>query len=643
MRSLARNFISVLVACIMIIGAMPLGVTAVSGSGTESDPYIASTYPELKAVMADAPDDGSTYYIKLGNDIVSEDIQNDYDLTLTKENQNVVLDLAGHSITRSSDITVDQSVIRGKNGTLTINDSVGTGGVYAKGGLYYAVALTGMGEVGYDNGTIIINGGTYESEFIYGSAVHNDCSTLYIYGGSFKGCYGGYIQAGRTYIYDGDFYSTAEQDKCAISLGFDQIINVYNMTAYGTVRCASASGNLWQDFLHPTSEVYIDNEKQSQADVWKFEGNVVEIKTTMVDKIQISIDAPATGRKVDTTATVPSNAGYSVETEDGAQFIAWFDNNTFVYDTFEINKVYKVRMQIRVESPIMPDVYAEINGNKAVLEFARSEEEYSLYWVEYTFPATFDTSLKTAKLNIFNPVGNENAVGGWIFEGSKYSVYADWHPSVIDSDYGKLHDQPYIPGSYCYATFYFFAKDPYEFVDGTVVTINGKEYVATPNADDALLPCVYVHNVQFKVPETGTYTVTFHPGNGGGGYMEAVVGVSGEFVLPECTYITPPNMRFKAWSIKTKEYAVGTKINITGETTVIAVWESIDNPTTAKKGDINGNGTIDSMDYVLLKRAYFGTYKLSNISVGDINNNGSIDSMDYVYLRRAYFGTYVIK
>ena len=62
-----------------------------------------------------------------------------------------------------------------------------------------------------------------------------------------------------------------------------------------------------------------------------------------------------------------------------------------------------------------------------------------------------------------------------------------------------------------------------------------------------------------------------------------------------------------------------------------------------KKGDINGKDGIDSMDYVLLKRAYFGTYKLSDISIGDLNNNGIIDSMDYVFLKRAYFGTYVIK
>ena len=62
----------------------------------------------------------------------------------------------------------------------------------------------------------------------------------------------------------------------------------------------------------------------------------------------------------------------------------------------------------------------------------------------------------------------------------------------------------------------------------------------------------------------------------------------------------------------------------------------------AMKGDVNGNEEIDSMDYVFLKRAYFGTYKLKDDTVGDINGNEEIDSMDYVFLKRAYFGTYVI-
>lgn len=64
------------------------------------------------------------------------------------------------------------------------------------------------------------------------------------------------------------------------------------------------------------------------------------------------------------------------------------------------------------------------------------------------------------------------------------------------------------------------------------------------------------------------------------------------------------------------------------------------------KGDVLCNGTefVETMDYIALKRFYFGTYKLTKQQqrLGDINENGEIDSMDYVLLKRAYFGTYEI-
>ncbi len=59
-------------------------------------------------------------------------------------------------------------------------------------------------------------------------------------------------------------------------------------------------------------------------------------------------------------------------------------------------------------------------------------------------------------------------------------------------------------------------------------------------------------------------------------------------------------------------------------------------------GDINDNGKIDMTDYILLKRAYFGTYKFTEAQnkVGDINKNNKIDMTDYILLKRVYFGTY---
>ena len=61
-------------------------------------------------------------------------------------------------------------------------------------------------------------------------------------------------------------------------------------------------------------------------------------------------------------------------------------------------------------------------------------------------------------------------------------------------------------------------------------------------------------------------------------------------------------------------------------------------------GDVNLNGEIDSLDYILLKRAYFGTFRLNEQQSknGDINRNDLIDSLDYILLKRAYFGTFRI-
>jgi len=61
-----------------------------------------------------------------------------------------------------------------------------------------------------------------------------------------------------------------------------------------------------------------------------------------------------------------------------------------------------------------------------------------------------------------------------------------------------------------------------------------------------------------------------------------------------------------------------------------------------KPGDVNQNGYIDPRDYILLKRAYFGTFILTEQGEinGDINRNGKIDARDYILLKRIYFGTY---
>ncbi len=64
----------------------------------------------------------------------------------------------------------------------------------------------------------------------------------------------------------------------------------------------------------------------------------------------------------------------------------------------------------------------------------------------------------------------------------------------------------------------------------------------------------------------------------------------------------------------------------------------------AKKGDINQDGELSSVDCMLVKRMCFGTYVPSDdiLSLADIDSDGEVTSFDYVLLKRACFGTYVI-
>ncbi|MBQ4317453.1 MAG: discoidin domain-containing protein, partial [Clostridia bacterium] len=61
-------------------------------------------------------------------------------------------------------------------------------------------------------------------------------------------------------------------------------------------------------------------------------------------------------------------------------------------------------------------------------------------------------------------------------------------------------------------------------------------------------------------------------------------------------------------------------------------------------GDIDASGKVDSLDYLLVKRACFGTYKLSDEEFARANINGDekINSADYLLVKRIAFGTYKV-
>ena len=62
-------------------------------------------------------------------------------------------------------------------------------------------------------------------------------------------------------------------------------------------------------------------------------------------------------------------------------------------------------------------------------------------------------------------------------------------------------------------------------------------------------------------------------------------------------------------------------------------------------GDINKNGSIDTYDYILAARIYFGTFTPTpeQTLAANVNGDALINQYDYLLIKRHYFKTYEIK
>lgn len=210
-----------------------------SGSGTQADPYVATTYDELKTLVQGAPV-GAKSYIKLGADVVygansGENDNNSY-IGLKADTQNVVLDLNGHTITNKANVTYS-AVIYMTTGSLTIKDSSpgGTGGVYCEmtGNDKSAVHVSGSIT------KLTIDGGTYKSNV--GSVIRVDGGAeTVINGGTFRTTgeqhYCALFYSGPVTVNGGIFYGcyTEIGNLPVIFIGYDNAdVNLYGCIAYG--------------------------------------------------------------------------------------------------------------------------------------------------------------------------------------------------------------------------------------------------------------------------------------------------------------------------------------------------------------------------------------------------------------------------
>lgn len=60
-------------------------------------------------------------------------------------------------------------------------------------------------------------------------------------------------------------------------------------------------------------------------------------------------------------------------------------------------------------------------------------------------------------------------------------------------------------------------------------------------------------------------------------------------------------------------------------------------------GDANGDGRVNAVDYMLVKRAVLGTFSLGErTGYADVNRDGAVNAVDYMLVKRAVLGTYAL-
>ena len=76
----------------------------------------------------------------------------------------------------------------------------------------------------------------------------------------------------------------------------------------------------------------------------------------------------------------------------------------------------------------------------------------------------------------------------------------------------------------------------------------------------------------------------------------------------------------------------------------VSAFETNPDSSVRKLGDLSGDGKINSVDYLLLKRCVLGTFKLTDeqFAAADINRDNKVNSIDYLLLKRHVLGTYKI-
>lgn len=211
----------------------------------------------------------------------------------------------------------------------------------------------------------------------------------------------------------------------------------------------------------------------------------------------------------------------------------------------------------------------------------------------YTLPECKFTPPEGCEFDKWRIADKEYSPGTVVIISADTTVLALWRDLPVytvsfdpgEGD-GAMESRSVVSGSRFELPECTFTPPPGELVFGKW-EINGKQY----DAGDTVTVTSDITAVAIWTDKT--WTVAFDK-NGGSGTMKDETVITGEYRLPQCTFTPPAGQEFDKWEVGGKQYGVGVRIVISGDTSVKALWKDI--PTYTVSFDPGeGTGTMSSV------------------------------------------------
>ena len=398
-------------------------------------------------------------------------------------------------------------------------------------------------------------------------------------------------------------------------------ITIDNTNSYWAKRTSTTS--LWGGFAGNTPVAYNDGKTDygytfrvvandgyqldySNLKIFYNEGEV----TSTVEVLKYSWGAYVTvdlGKAIGTpvvyTITFNSNGGTLVEsrnvnagekiteptpapTREGFTFDGWYEEATF-NNKFDFN------------TPITSNrtLYANWIENKYTLTFDANGGTGSMtaktdLTGEYTLPANGFTAPSGKQFKGWS-LTTDGAIVTKVDMTENRTVYAIWEEIPVttytltfdaNGGTGSMTAKTDLTGEYTLPANGFTAPSGKQF-KGWSLTTDGAIVTKVDMTENRT-----VYAIWEEIPVT-TYTLTFDA-NGGTGSMTAKTDLTGEYTLPANGFTAPSGKQFKGWSLTT-DGAIVTKVDMTENRTVYAIWEEI--PVTTYTLTFDANGGTGSM------------------------------------------------